>query len=140
MSDETETFEQEAPKLSHRRILILMAAVIVVGTLFGFVFKSPRFGFGFLIGGVLAEVNYYWLKSVVGGIFEKAIRDGQRPKLLIARFLMRYVFLASAVALLYFVDAVEFAAVIAGLVSLAVAVTIEGIVRMFLIAFNRKEV
>jgi hypothetical protein len=53
---------------------------------------------------------------------------------------MRYVFLASAVALLYFVNAVEFAAVIAGLVSLAVAVTIEGIVRMFLIAFSRKEV
>ncbi len=140
MSDESGTFEQEAPQLSHRRILILMAAVIVVGTILGFAYRSPRFGFGFLLGGILAEINYIWLKGALSGIFEKAIRDGKRPKFLISRYLLRYVFVAAALAAVYLSRVVDFPAVLAGLVSLAVAVTIEGIIRLFLIVLNKKEI
>ena len=140
MSENSNTYEQESPNLSHRRILILMAAVIVLGTALGFLYRSPRFGAGILVGGILAEVNYYWLKQALGGIFEKAIRDGKKPKFLIGGYLLRYVFLALALVIIYLTNAVEFAAVLAGLVSLAVAVTIEGIIRLFLIAFNRKEI
>ncbi len=140
MSEDIETYEQEAPNLSHRRILILMAAVIVLGTALGFLYRTPRFGIGFLIGGILAGVNYYWLKQALSGIFEKAIRDGERPKFLIGGYLLRYVFVVVTLVIVYLTHVVEFAAVLAGLVSLAVAVTIEGIIRLFLIAFNKKEI
>jgi hypothetical protein len=140
MSEDSNTYEQEAPKLSHTRILILMAAVIVIGTTLGFLYRSPRFGLGFLVGGILAEINYFWLKSALGGIFEKAIRDGKKPRFLISRYLLRYVFVALALILIYVTKVVDFGAVIAGLVSLAIAVTIEGIIRLFLIVFNRKEI
>ena len=54
--------EQSAP-LSHRRILWTMVIVVIIGAILSFVFVSLRSSvLGFIIGGILAFFNYYWLK------------------------------------------------------------------------------
>jgi hypothetical protein len=140
MSEESGTIETKSPELSHRRILILMALVVLIGTALGITYRTARFGLGVLVGGILAGANYYWLKSALGAIFEKAIRDGKKPRFLISGYLLRYVFVALALVLIYFTGIVDFVACLAGLASLAVAITIEGIIRLILIAFNKREV
>ncbi len=72
--------------LSHKRILLLMGIVAVLGSLASFIFVSPKFGLGFLLGGILSLVNYYWLKKSLKRIFDKAL-TGDKPKFLaISRF------------------------------------------------------
>ena len=76
MSETSEpiTDEQEnlAP-LSHRRILLIMGLIVLAGSILIFIFVSWRFGLGFLIGGILAFVNYYWLKISLKNVFEKVV-------------------------------------------------------------------
>jgi ATP synthase I chain len=61
-----------------------------------------RFGtpaaLGFLLGTVIAYVNFQWLKSVVSGLADKVTNTGksQSGKGIVARFLLRYALLGVA--------------------------------------------
>lgn len=131
--------EQNVQPLSHQRILILMAAAIVAGCILAFIFISKAFGFGVLIGGILSFLNYYWLKQSLKSIFEKAIRDGEKPRLLAVKYFLRYVIFGVILAIVYLTHTVPVVSVIAGLSSLAFAITIEGFIRLFSSFFNKKE-
>lgn len=130
--------QENAVSLTHRRILIVMAAVSIAGTLLGLVYVSNRFGAGFLIGGILAFVNYYWLKFSVKKIFDRAA-DGEKPRLLGLRYLFRYVMLGTILTVVFLTKLVPLEAVIMGLASFAIAIVIEGIIRIIESLFKRKE-
>lgn len=134
------TDEQEnlAP-LSHRRILIIMAAVVVAGSLIGFIYVSLKFGFGFLIGGVLSFVNYYWLKHSLKAVFDRVVTE-ENPRFSATRYFLRYFVLGLVLAVVYFTHIVSFPAVITGLLSFAFAIVIEGLIRIFTAFFNKKEI
>ena len=53
---------------------------------------------GFLLGCVIAYLNFQWLKSGVSGLADRATNSGkaQSGKGIIARFLLRYVLLGVA--------------------------------------------
>lgn len=53
---------------------------------------------GFLLGCVIAYLNFHWLKSGVAGLADRATNSGKRQSStgIIARFLLRYVLLAGA--------------------------------------------
>ena len=53
---------------------------------------------GFLLGCVIAYLNFHWLKSGVSGLTDRVTHTGkaQSGKGIIARFLLRYVLLGSA--------------------------------------------
>jgi hypothetical protein len=61
-----------------------------------------RFGrwcaLGFVLGCVIAYLNFYWLKNGVAHLADRVTNTGQRQsgKGIIARFLLRYVLLAAA--------------------------------------------
>jgi hypothetical protein len=61
-----------------------------------------RFGrwsaLGFLLGCVIAYLNFHWLKSGVSHLADRVTNTGQRQsgKGIVARFLLRYVLLAAA--------------------------------------------
>jgi ATP synthase I chain len=61
-----------------------------------------RFGrataLGFLLGCVIAYVNFHWLKSAVATLADRVTRTGKRQsgKGIVARFLLRYVLLGVA--------------------------------------------
>lgn len=53
---------------------------------------------GFLLGCVIAYLNFHWLKSGVGALADRVTNTGKRQsgKGIIARFLLRYVLLGAA--------------------------------------------
>ena len=92
MSDELEPVEVErsVADLSHRRILKIMALLVVAGSLAGLFAVGSRFAIGILIGGILSFVNYYWLKRSLKAIFDRA-ESGEKPRLFAFGYIIRYV-------------------------------------------------
>lgn len=125
--------------LTHRRILIVMTIITILGALFGLIFVSRQFGLGVLIGGILSFVNYYWLKFSLKKIFEQAV-SGEKPRFLGLRYLFRYFILAAILTIVFLTDVIPVVAVIAGLASFALAVVIEGFIRVILSFSQQKEV
>lgn len=128
MSVNSETLsadEHILPEISHRRILVEMAIILVAAILSGFVFISAKVGFGILIGGALAFVNYFWQRNSLKAIFDRAI-GGQGSRFLAARYILRYVVIGLVLGLIYLSGAVSIYGVIFGLASFAIAVVIEG--------------
>jgi hypothetical protein len=144
MSEETDSdvTEQETPTpISNRRILWLMAAVVVLGGLAGLLFVSTLFGLGFLIGGVLSFVNYFWLKSTLRKIFVETADTGEyKPHYSAARYLTRYTALALVLLVIFLINTKLVAPVILGLASFAFAILIEASIRIFSSFFNEKEI
>lgn len=118
----------EAPA-SNRRILILMGLTVIVGTTVSMVVRSTVFGFGFLFGGIIAFINYFWLKATLGDIFEKVV-SGNSSGFSSLRFFFRYLMLGVILAVVYISGVIPIAAVIFGLCSFAFAVMIEAAIRV----------
>ncbi len=141
MSDDFEqdiTEQSNIASLSHSRILWTMAVITVFGGLAGFIFVSHQFGAGVLFGGILSFINYYWLKRSLRKIFDKAV-CGERPRFLAVRYFARYATLALILAIVFLTKIVPVVAVIAGLASFALAIVIEGFLRIFSSFFKNKE-
>jgi hypothetical protein len=133
MGEESPALPSEAPvtaTVSHRRLLIEMAVLVVVGTVAGYIFGGPRFGIGVLFGGGLAFLNYYWLKRSLAAVFDKALFGG-RGRLLPLKFIGRYIALGVVIFAVHFSGAMPAAAVIAGLASFALAVVVDGFISIF---------
>lgn len=142
MSEETDNgaTERETPTpISNRRILRLMAAVVILGGLASFIFVSRLFGLGFFIGGVLAFVNYFWLKSSLKKMFVETTDGEYKPHYSAARYLLRYLTLAVVLLVIFLTKTVPVGAVILGLASFAFAVMIEAFIRIFSSFFKEKE-
>lgn len=132
--------EQEMPvPLTHRRILTVMTIVIAASAFAGFVFVSVQFGLGVLFGGVLSFVNYYWLKTSLGKVFENAV-SGERQRFLGLRYASRYFVLGAILLIVFLTKTVPVVSVILGMASFALAITIEGFVRLFATFFNKREI
>jgi hypothetical protein len=132
--------EQEnlAP-LSHKRILSIMAAIVLTGSFLSAFYISLSFGIGFLIGGVLSFVNYYWLKASLKAVFDRVVTE-ENPRFSATRYFLRYFFIGAVLAVIFFTKIVSFAAVILGLLSFAFAILIEGLIRIFTAFFNKREI
>jgi ATP synthase I chain len=140
MSEEFEPVEavRQPATMSHKRILVLMAVLVVAGTFLGMIFGSLRFGFGVFTGGALAFINYYWLKHTLKRIFEKA-KEGQKPRLFAFSYIARYIVFGLLLGIIYLSRSIPVTAVIAGLGSFAIAVVIEGFLRIFN-SFNKRDI
>jgi len=123
--------QDDIKPLSHQRILVIMTVLGLAGSIFGIVFVSIVFGLGVLIGGLLAFINYYWLKVSLKQIFDVAAETGKKPRLLAVRYFARYIVLGSVVAVLYATQAVEIVGVILGMPVFGFAVVIDGFIRIF---------
>lgn len=130
--------EQETiAQLSHKRILFIMGIVAVLGGFAGFIFVSSDFGLGFLLGGILSLINYYWLKKSLKGIFDKAI-TGDKPRFLATRYFLRYVSFGAVLTIVYLTEIVPVAAMLLGLASFALAIIIEAVIRLFSSVFKKE--
>ena len=68
-----------------------LAALITACTFFGW-----RIGAGFALGGIVAFLNFLWLRKVVGDLAEVTIRSGEPSsgRGIVQRFLLRYFLMA----------------------------------------------
>jgi ATP synthase I chain len=142
MSDAKEPFEtvdDTVQPITHRRILSVMAICVIVGTILSFVFGSWQFGLGFLIGGILSFINYYWLKISLKKVFDSAEAD-EKPRISATKYMLRYVVFGGLLVLIYLTKTVPVAAVILGLASFAFAILIEAFIRIFSSFFNKKDI
>ena len=131
--------QASAGSLSHKRILLIMVFLGVVSAAAGAVFRSTGFAIGILIGFVLAFVNYFWLKRSLKGIFTAAA-EGVRPRMLAGKYFLRYLVLGVVIAIIYATGAVPITAVIFGMAGFALAVVVEGIIRIFSGTFRSREI
>ncbi len=141
MSEADKIIETEQPTptvISHRRILWTMGAVALFGSLAGFIFVSWQFGLGVILGGILSLINYYWLKISLKKIFDQAV-SGSKPRFLAVRYFARYLTLGVILLIVFLTKTVPIVAVILGLGSFALAIVVEGLIRLFSSFFNSKE-
>jgi hypothetical protein len=78
-----------------RNFMLALGVVLTVGA-FG---KFGRFAaLGFLLGCIIAYLNFEWLKSGVSGLADRVTNSGKRQsgKGIVARFLLRYALLGGA--------------------------------------------
>ena len=126
LADEPAAIQQ----ISNRRLLIGMAAIVIAGSAVGALFASPGFGLGVLLGGVMAFVNYAWLRRSIRSVFVEAAESGTSGSLAV-KYILRYLLIGFVLTVIYVSDAVPVLAVILGMASFAFAVVLEGFIRIF---------
>ncbi len=124
---------------AHRRILIILAILGVVGAIAGTVFVSIRFGIGVSVGVGLAFANYYWLKHSLKKVFDEAA-EGEKPKVSAIRYIGRYLALGAVIAFIYITEIVPIVPVILGTAGFGFAVVVDGTLNIFTSFSNRKEI
>ena len=142
MSDDSDiviTEQPAPPPISHRRILWMMGLVAVVASSAGFIYASWQFGSGVVLGGVLSFINYYWLKVSLKRLFDNAVAHGEKPRFLAVRYFARYLTLGAILTIVFLTHTIPVVAVILGLSSFALAIVIEGFIRLFSTFFKSKE-
>ncbi len=75
-----------------RNFMLVLGPVFAAGAWAKF---GARAALGFLLGAVIAYLNFQWLKGVVSGLADRVTNTGksQSGKGIVARFLLRYVLL-----------------------------------------------
>lgn len=129
---------ETATPISNRRILWVMGVVVVLGALACLIFISRAFGLGFFIGGILAFINYYWLKSSLKKMFVETVEGEYKARYSAARHISRYFTLGAILTVVFLTEAVPIAAVILGLASFAFAIIVEAFIRIFSFFFKRE--
>ena len=78
-----------------RNFMLVLGPVFTAGALWRF---GSFAALGFLLGCVIAYLNFHWLKSGVAGVADRVTNTGkaQSGKGIIFRFLLRYVLLGAA--------------------------------------------
>jgi hypothetical protein len=122
--------DKGVPPITDRGILTIMAVLVVIATVVGFIAGGLRVGFGVLFGGLLAFVNYFWLDRSTKAIFHPdAVTTGS---FLALRYIGRYVVMGGILLAIYWTEVVPVEAVIAGLGTFAIAVVVLGIASIFI--------
>lgn len=129
--------EQQIAQVSHRRILRAMAATAILGGLSSLYWVSPAFGFGVLLGGFLALINFYWLKVSLRGVFDRIAGGGEKPKFLAAKYFLRYAVFISILVIVFFTKVLPIIAVLFGLASFAVSIIVEALILLFAAFFKK---
>ena len=121
-----------------RRLFRVMGWAVALAVLASAVIAPWRVTTGLLLGGALALLNHHWLRTSVRAAFSNAATTGLRPKLSIARFILRYFVVAAAIIAAYELDLVSIVATLAGLSAFVVAALVEGFIQTFL-TFRQRE-
>ena len=84
-------------------------------------------GVGFLVGAVIAYVNFRWLKSTVNALAAAVTKDGERASRpsVVFRFLTRFVLIAFAAYVIFVSYPVSFQGFLAGLFVPVLAIFVE---------------
>ena len=129
------------------RLLRFICAAVAVAVGASLFFAAWRVTAGLLLGGVLAIVNYSWVRSSVRAAFApKVVVDettgdelNVRPRWGVWRYALRYFVVAGLIAAAYTLDLVSLVAVLCGLCAFAAAGMLEGFVQLYFAVINRKD-
>jgi diacylglycerol kinase len=129
---------EEDPAAMEQRIFRLMCVAVAVAVALSALLAEWRVTTGLLLGGVLSLFNHHWLRTSVAAVFGET-QAGARPKLKMARYVLRYLVSAAAVIVAYGLDLVSLAATIAGMCSFVVGALLEGFMQLYFALMRREE-
>lgn len=129
--------EAEDPSAMERRIFRGMCATVAVAVPLSAALAPWRVTTGLLLGGLLSLFSHHWLSTSVAAVFDSTA-EGARPKLKVARYVLRYVVIAAVVAAAYKLDLVSLAATLAGMCSFVVAALVEGFMQLYFAVVHRE--
>lgn len=125
---------------THRRTIELVQAETrlprwmlglgAAGVFAAWVLQGPRFAAGLALGAALAILNYYWLHQAVAAL--AAAGQARVPRLVVAKFVLRYPLAIAGLYLLYKTGWLPFAGILAGLFVPVAGVLTEAVVQLFL--------
>lgn len=129
---------EEDPAAMERRIFRSMCVAVVVSVILSALFAPWRVTTGLLLGGALSLFSQHWLRTSVAAVFDTT-NAGSRPRLRVARYVLRYVIMAATVAFAYWLDVVSLAATLAGMCSFVAGALVEGFMQLYLALIRREE-
>ena len=130
--------EGDDPSAMERRIFRMMCATVVLSVAACAVFAPWRVTTGVLTGGLLSLFNQHWLRTSVAAIFSSTVA-GARPRLRIARYILRYVIMAAIITSACWLNVVSLPATLAGMCTFAVAALAEGFMQLYLAIVHGEE-
>jgi hypothetical protein len=121
------------------RIFRAMAIAVALAVIASLPFTHWRIATGLLLGGLLSLVNHYWLITSTTAAF-KVVAFGEKPRLSLAHYILRYFFIAIVVVAAYKFNLVSLVATIAGLCSFVVALFAEAVREFYFAIIHREEI
>jgi hypothetical protein len=116
-----------------------MMAITAIGAAGSLFLGGWRISVGLVIGGALAILNHRWLQSSTAAAFSVLI-EGQKPRITLAKYIFRYLVIASVVLVVYELGVAPLPAIVAGLSSFVVAVFVEALRELYFAIMQREEI
>ncbi|HEX8472477.1 MAG TPA: ATP synthase subunit I [Pyrinomonadaceae bacterium] len=130
---------EEDPAAMERRIFRSMCVAVALAVVVGALVAPWRVTTGILIGGVLSLFNHHWLRTSVAAAFD-ATDTGAKPKLRIARYILRYLVAAAIIAAAHQLEIASLTAMLLGMCSFVVAALLEGFIQLIFSFIHREEI
>jgi ATP synthase I subunit len=122
-----------------RRILRTMGVAVAVAVVVAMAFAPWRVTTGLLLGGILSLLNHHWMRTSISAAFDQALGKKTKPRIHLAKYILRYLVIALAVWSAYKLNIVSLTATIAGLCSFVVALFVEAFREMYFAIIHREE-
>ena len=119
-----------------RRLFRGMCVVVVIAVAASAPLAPWRVTTGLLLGGVLSLVNHHWLRTSIAAAFGNT---AGRPRIRVARFLLRYFVAATLIAAAHLLGIASLTAALVGLCSFAVAALAESFMQTYFAIAHREE-
>ena len=101
MSPEPHSAENNFYARVYRRLIVLVAALALAGTVAAGIWYSVTMALSFLAGAAIAALNLHWLKITIeamGGQLPDKVRSARG---VVVRFLLRYLLIAAAAYVIF---------------------------------------
>ena len=120
------------------RLFRVMIVSVIAASIVSMVFAPWRVSFGLMLGGGLSLLNYHWLRTSVGAIFniDHAL---QRPRVRISSYILRYLLVGAVVFGAYQLRLVSIAATMIGLCAFVPALFVEAFRQFYFAIIHREE-
>ena len=120
------------------RVTRTMIAAMSLAVIVSIPFAPWRMTTGLLLGGLLSLLNHYWMRTSIAAAFDTALSRGNKPRLRLATYILRYFVVVGVVFVAYQFNIVSLPATIAGLCSFVVALFFEAFREVYLAIIHRE--
>lgn len=120
------------------RLFRAMIVCVVGASIISMVLAPWRVSAGLMLGGALSLLNYHWLRTSVGAIFN-IDHSVQRPRVRISSYILRYLMVGAIVFAANELGLVSLAATLAGLSAFVPALFFEAFRQFYFAIIYREE-
>ena len=121
------------------RVFRAMGIWVLLSVIGSMPFAPWKVTTGLLLGGLLSLLNHQWMRTSVSAAFDQTL-VGRKPRIKLARYVLRYLVIGAAVYAAYRLDIVSLPAALFGLCSFVVALFVEAFREFYFAIIRREEI